>query len=140
MMTTSYDRELIIEKLKEINFPKDEYWIIAGGAMVMYGFRPSTRDIDIGCTTKLADKLEQEGYPTTPYKNKLRRIEYSETIELFEGWTENTADLIEGIPVITIEGLIKMKERLGREKDLRDIELIKSHLGVSHVAPSDKDI
>ena len=34
------------------------YWLTAGGAMVLYGLREATRDIDIGCEPSLAAELE----------------------------------------------------------------------------------
>ena len=47
---------------------------------------------------------------------------------LFENWIEDKVLFVEGFPVVSIEGIIKMKEKLGREKDLEDIRLIKEHL------------
>ena len=36
--------------------------------------------------------------------------------------------LIEGFPAVSLEGIIRMKEKLGREKDLKDIALIKQFM------------
>ena len=38
-------------------------WMITGSAMVLYGIREQTHDIDLGCTKQLADRLEAEGCP-----------------------------------------------------------------------------
>jgi len=35
-------------------------------------------------------------------------------------------ELVSGIPVISIDGLVQMKRKLGREKDLTDILLIEA--------------
>ena len=48
----------------------------------------------------------------------------SEDVEIFENWLEDRVERFEGIPVISIQGLIWMKRALGREKDFRDIQLI----------------
>ena len=50
---------------------------------------------------------------------------HSETIEIFENWIEDAAIFLDGLPVISLDGMIIMKEKLGREKDQRDIRLIK---------------
>lgn len=42
----------------------------------------------------------------------------------FENWLYDTVQFIDGIPVISLKSLIEMKQRLGREKDRRDIRLI----------------
>lgn len=49
---------------------------------------------------------------------------YSENIEIFENWIEDTVEIIGGVPVVSIDGLIEMKKKLGRQKDLEDIALI----------------
>ena len=121
-------RENIIETLREAAFDRNEYWVAAGAAMVLYGIRDVTRDIDLGCTSKLADELEGRGYPSEVLSDGSRRIVFSEEIELFENWIEDQAVLLEGIPAVSLKGLIRMKEKLGREKDRNDILLIKEHL------------
>lgn len=119
-----FDKKSLIQRVKELPFPKKEYWIVAGGAMVLHGFRPQTRDIDLGCSTLLADKLEQQGYFVSHCDDGTRKILYSEDIELFENWLEGTIEIIGGIPVVNVDGLIQMKKKLGREKDLADIALM----------------
>ena len=122
------NKEEIIRLLKEAAFDAGEYWVMSGAAMVLYGIRDVTRDIDLGCTSKLADELEGGGYPSEVLSDGSRRIVFSEEIELFENWIEDQAVLLEGIPAVSLKGLIRMKEKLGREKDRNDILLIKEHL------------
>ena len=57
------DREEIVCLLKETGFHIEEYWVASGAAMVLHGIKDKTRDIDLGCTSELADKLERDGYP-----------------------------------------------------------------------------
>lgn len=119
-----FDKESLIKCLQKLSFPKDEYWVLAGSAMVLYGFRPLTNDIDLGCTKSLADYLEQQGYPIEKYPNGTRKIIYEENIEIFENWLEGKVEKINDIPIVSIDGLIQMKKKLGRQKDLLDLELI----------------
>ena len=121
-----FDKQSLIRRLKELSFPEEEYWVVAGGAMVLHGFRTQTRDIDLGCSTFLADRLEEQGYYVSHCDDGTRKISYSEDIEIFENWLEGTVEVISGIPVVCVDGLIQMKKKLGREKDLLDIALIKS--------------
>lgn len=119
-----FDKDLLLQRLQELPFPKKEYLVVAGSAMVLHGFRPQTHDIDLGCSTRLADQLEQQGYAVSYCQDETRRILYSENIEIFENWIEGAVEMIGGIPVVCVDGLIKMKKRLGRAKDLADISLI----------------
>lgn len=114
--------------LKEAALERSEYWVTSGAAMVLHGIRDMTRDIDLGCTSQMADRLENEGYDVEVLRDGSRKIVFSNTIEIFENWIEDQVILLEGLPVVSIDGIIKMKEKLGRKKDLEDISLIKEHL------------
>lgn len=118
-------KQSLIQRVKALPFPETEYWVVAGGAMVLHGFRPLTHDIDLGCTTVLADELKRQGYPVSRCEDGTRKIVYSEDVEIFENWLEGTVETVSGVTVVCEEGLIRMKKKLGREKDLADIALIK---------------
>ncbi len=121
-----FEKLSLLRRLRKLPFSEKEYWVVAGSAMVLHGFRPQTRDIDLGCTALLADKLERQGYAVSYCEDGTRKILYSENIEIFENWIEDTVEIIDGVPVVSIDGLIEMKKKLGREKDLEDIALIKN--------------
>lgn len=124
-MMDMFDKQSLIQRLKELSFPEREYWVVGGGAMVLHGLRSQTRDIDLGCSTLLADKLKQQGYLVSRCDDGTRKILYSEDIEIFENWLEGTVEIMNGVPVVCVDGLIQMKKKLGREKDLADIALMK---------------
>lgn len=121
-------RNELIERVKELSFDYDKFWLVAGGAMVLYGFREETADVDLGCTSDLADELQDKGYPTYLLDDGTRKITFSDDVEIFEDWIKGSVEYHDDIPVVSVNGLIEMKRELGREKDLRDIELILSHL------------
>ena len=118
----------ILEKLRTFPYDPSEYWVITGGAMVLYGIREETSDIDLGCTSNMADQLEAAGYLYQKTSDGNRWFKIGSDIEVFENRVNDTVALIDGIPVISIPGLITMKQRLGREKDIRDIGLINNYL------------
>ena len=119
-----FDKKSLLQRIQALSFPEPDYWVVAGGAMVLHGFRPLTHDIDLGCSTRLADELEQRGYLVSRCEDGNRKIQYSEDVELFENWLEGTVECISGVPVVSVDGLIRMKRKLGRDKDLADIALI----------------
>lgn len=119
-----FDKCSLLQRLQALSFPETEYWVVAGGAMVLHGFRPQTRDIDLGCSTLLADELERRGYAVSRCEDGTRKILYDEHVEIFENWIEGSVEITGGIPVVSVDGLIQMKKRLGREKDFADIALI----------------
>lgn len=118
----------IIKRITELNYPANDYWLITGGAMVLYGLRDATNDIDLGCSKSLADMLEKNGFTTTRLSDGTRKITIADDIEIFEDWIFDKAEIREGISDISLKGLLEMKKSLGREKDLKDIELIEATL------------
>lgn len=119
-----FDKKTLLEKLEQMGLDRRQYWLITGGAMVLYGAKEQTADINLGCTSQLADQLQQEGCAVERMPDGTRRIVYDGQVELFEDWLEDQIVLWEGVPVISRKGLVAMKRKLGREKDFRDIELL----------------
>ena len=62
MSKANLSKKSIISTLHSFPYPTHNYWLVTGAAMVMYGIRSSTADIDLGCDRELADRLEQDGY------------------------------------------------------------------------------
>ena len=122
------NRNDIIEKLKMFPYDSKDYWVITGAAMVLYGIREVTHDIDMGCTADMADKLEKAGYLYKITSDGNRRFKIGDDIEVFENWLFDKVVTVEGIPVISVKGLMEMKQKLGREKDKRDIKLIEEYI------------
>ena len=128
----------ILEQLNAFPYGHSGYWIVAGGAMVLYGIREETADIDLGCTPKLADLLERDGYLVRRTESGNRYFRYGDHIEISENWLYDTFTEVEGIQTISIKGLLEMKHYLGRDKDLRDIELIHKFMADLKIVPFEK--
>ena len=122
------NRAELMERVKALPFPKEDYWVITGGAMVLYGLREQTHDIDMGCTSRLADELEQQGAEISIRKDGTRKLVLDGDVEIMENWLYDRVETVEDIPVISLKGLKEMKLSLGREKDLRDVALIDAYL------------
>ena len=122
------NRKQMLERLNELGFDKADYWLVAGSAMVLYGLRAETGDIDMGCAPRLSEKLQAQGCPVDYMPDGTKHIVLAEDVELFENWLYDRVEAVDGIPAISLQGLIEMKKRIGREKDLRDIALIEQYL------------
>ena len=115
------DRHEILNRLMAFPYDRDEYWVITGSAMVMYGIKEYAGDIDLGCSVKMADLLESDGYLYGRTKDGNRWFKVGESIEIFESWLYGSTIKMEGFRVISLNGLIEMEEKIGREKDFKDI-------------------
>lgn len=124
-METLLHREDILRLLKDLDFLKDGCWLTSGAALVLYGVKEATRDIDLICTTELADQLEQRGFPFR--KDELdgtRIFQINDKVEVLENWQTDEVIELEGLKIASLLSIRKQKEALGREKDFEDIRLI----------------
>lgn len=121
-------RDDFIRRLNNSQLDKSQYVVTAGGSLLLHGIREETHDIDLSCTSSLADELEAKGFSTTVTANGHRRIEIAEDFEIYEDISLPNFIIIDGIPAMTIDEVIAMKKQLGREKDFRDLELIEKYL------------
>lgn len=124
----------IIEKIKELNFPKEHYVVIGSGTMDVLGIRKA-QDIDISASEELFEVLknsgdweeyEKYGRPflkkdVFEINNQLNWDKYNTVLEE----ANKTALFIDGIPFLSLDELVKFKIASGREKDIQDIKLIK---------------
>ena len=118
----------ILAILRELPYDPGEYWVVTGGAMVLHGLREQTHDVDLGCTARLANELEAKGFPFRITDDGNRWFTLDGGLEVFENWLCDTVVSVDGVPVVSIRGLLEMKLILGREKDLRDAALIRDCL------------
>jgi len=121
------NRKVILQKLKELNFPKSQYCVMTGAALVLQGVKEYTNDIDIGCSEKLFQSLLKQGYKLQQLKS-FEGIIMDECIEIFRNWQAENVVYIENTPVADIYCIRKYKKDLGRAKDLKDIALIDVYL------------
>lgn len=123
------NREDIINYINNTDLlEKDGYWVLAGAALVIHGVKEETRDIDLGCTTELADKLVTAGCKYEVGDSNKRIIKLNDTVEIFENWLVDEIEIINEVPVGSLNSIKKHKLELGREKDLADIKLIEKKL------------
>jgi len=134
----------IIQKIKELNLPNDQYVVIGSGTMSALGIREAN-DIDMSVTEELFDKLKETGEWKElekygrPFLEKdvfdinksLGWEKYSTTIQE----ANKSALFIEDIPFMNLDELIKFKDAMGREKDLKDIALIKEYINKKEKRP-----
>jgi len=116
----------IINELKKYNLDTNRYIIISGAAMVLYGIKEETPDIDISVTSdyekELLDKynavLEHIG------KNDNNAYMIDDIINFGVNYYSKANNFIDGLPVQTIDEIIELKKRLNRPKDKNDLELL----------------
>lgn len=127
----------LLEKVKQLNLSPGNFAIFGSGPMGVRGIR-ECKDVDIIVTDDLFDDLSKntdwESGVTDAYGDKYLRVG---DIEIWQNWRPEdwdigalikNAEIIDGLPFVKLEKVLKWKEMIGRDKDKKDIELIRNYL------------
>lgn len=131
-------KQEIIEKVKSLNLPAGSFVVFGSGPMVAAGIR-ETDDIDMFVTTEVWQSLKDAGWRQID-KGVDDRPLARDVFDVHDNWNFSfyaatlaylleTADTFDGVPFASLDEVRKWKIASGREKDLRDIELIDKYLG-----------
>ncbi len=122
---------LLLNELKRLNLPKSEYSIMGSGPLAVHGIREAN-DLDIVVSDKLWYVLKEKY--ADKYIEKRHCIEIG-NIEIFNKWGDydsnyllSNSELIDGFPYVYLRVVLAWKKRMGRPKDLIDIELIQKYM------------
>lgn len=151
VMVQSSVKKTIAERVKELNLPFGEY-VVVGGAMEAFGIRKAN-DIDVVVSEDLFNELVQKGEKGDDYRvcncedceeirqtGSKKRIIKREGVEIISeySWKNayradtdtliKNAHVIEGVPFVQLEELLKWKKAANREKDKKDVVLIEQFL------------
>ena len=123
--------ELLLNKVKSLNFPKKQYAIFGSAVMAVRNLREAP-NIDLIVTNDLWNKLRKENVPDEEGFIRLGVVKIS------NWWFAPTkysiekmislAETIEDLPFVPLELVLDYKTKLNREKDIIDSKLVKDYL------------
>ena len=104
--------------------------------MWMRGIRESN-DLDVICRGSAWEQAQTHGKVQIK-ENGLECVRFAEgNIEIYRDWDPgkwnideliDTAEIVDGIPFARLDFVIDWKKKMGREKDQKDLALIKKYL------------
>jgi len=126
----------ILKQALDLNLPLGKYAIFGSGPMAIRGIR-EPQDIDIIVTPSLYKELHHLGWREEGSGRKKHLVNNS--IEIFDSWDFDNynpnleqlireAEIINGVPIVQLDEVIKWKKAFGGDKDLADIKLIQNYL------------
>ena len=126
-------RDDIIDRVRELALPAGEWAVHASGSMVMHGLLPEANDLDILARGTAWDTALDLGTPVAGRHDLV--VRYGPDVEIWSGWYEegvdeliDSAQLVDGVPVVPLSAVLRFKERLGRPKDLAHIDLLRARI------------
>ncbi|TAK89125.1 hypothetical protein EPO04_03430 [Patescibacteria group bacterium] len=129
----------LITDVKSLNLPTGSYALFGSAPIIVRGIREASHDIDIVVKQSVWD--EYKGKPewvTKPMDDSDEYLEWDgHNIELWRTWGPGewdleeiigSAEIIDGLQYVKLETVLAWKQRNGRPKDVKDIELITNYL------------
>lgn len=126
----------IIKKVKALNLPLGKYAVFGSGALAVRGIRES-EDIDLVVTPEIYKKLKIDGWKEEIWPSGRKRLsngsfEVSEDVDFRFACAYNPdiikvlseAEIINGIPFVSLDEIVRWKKAYGRDKDKKDLKLI----------------
>jgi hypothetical protein len=128
----------LIQKLISLDLPAYDYAVFGSGPMFAHGIKDLGHDIDLIARGDAWKKALTLGSTETAKlgKNEVVTL-FDGEIEIFNGWAPgewntdeliDTAEVIDGIPFVALEVVLKWKKMMGREKDFQHIKMIEDYL------------
>lgn len=135
--------EVLTKKIKSFGFMEGEFALFGSAPIVARGLRDFTHDIDILVSKRIWDECRKKDkeWIYKKFERDGRVIEELEheggNIELYYNWAPGEwdedrlmreAEIIDGLPFVKLEDVLKWKKLSAREKDLKDAALIENYL------------
>ena len=129
------NRKGILTKVRELALPVGDWVVHGSGPLVMHWLLDDVNDLDIlarGAAWRAALDL---GVPEPGRQDLVIRC--GPDVEVWSGWLEDdvdelidSAELMDGVPVVPLAAVLAFKERVNRPKDRPHIVLLREHLGL----------
>ena len=133
------NKKEILNTLKKYNLKTEKYIIISSAAMVLNNIKKETKDIEIAVDEEYEKELLKN------YKCELEReiIDKEKKYKAYliddlinfsvHYYGEYKSKKINGYNVQTIEEILKLKQRLNRENDKKDIKILKEEINKKNI-------
>ena len=123
------NKEQLISKLEELNFPLGDYYLLSSGCLMLYGMREEIGDIDLCISDKLFDSIKEKYELTEDKKNECGFYKVNDYLEVVVNPKESLQyDMKDGYPVEKLTTILNFKLKRNKEIDQKDIVNIQNYL------------
>lgn len=119
-------------ELKKLNLPKNSYIVVGSGILNTLGIRAS-KDIDLIVSQEVFDRFFNEGWEEDNWSDQF--VIKKGVFDIGINWYGKNvtqlleqAQIIDGIPYLSLDYVYDWKKSVGRKKDLNDLKLIDTYL------------
>jgi hypothetical protein len=127
---------VLFDLLRSLDLPRGDYAVFGSGPLIIRGIVEATNDLDVISRGRAWEQALSRG-------NLVLLPDGDEIVSCFDGavtvgrsWAYgdfdideliNTADVIDGIPFVRLEHVVRYKEIAARQKDLTHLRVLAQH-------------
>ena len=119
----------LLNLLKELNFPKDEYYVLSGASLVLRGIKKEANDLDLCISEELFNEIKDKYNLAEGNKNECGFYKINDNLEIVVNKKEDfKMEIGEKYNLEDLQTILDFKIKRNKPKDKEDIENIKKYL------------
>lgn len=123
----------LLNLLKELNFPKDEYYVLSGASLVLKGIKEEANDLDLCISAELFNQIKDKFNLTDERKNECGFYKINDNLEIVVDKKEDfKMEIGEKYNLEDLQTILDFKLKRNKPKDKDDIENIKKYLHIKN--------
>ena len=124
----------LLNLLKELNFPKDEYYVLSGASLVLRGIREEANDLDLCISEELFNQIKDKFNLIQEKKNECGFYKINDNLEIVVDKKDDfKMEIGEKYNLEDLQTILDFKIKRNKPKDQKDIENIKKHLEKNNI-------
>ncbi len=123
--------DAIVARLSELDLPPGHWVVHASAVLVLHGLIPDAGDVDVVARGPAWERALALGTPQRGKEDLCVSLPDA-GVEVWSGWLGEDVDAlidraepVRGVPCVTLEDVLRFKERAGRPKDAPHAELLR---------------
>ena len=119
----------LLNLLKELNFPKDEYYVLSGASLVLRGIREEANDSDLCISEELFNQIKDKFNLIQEKKNECGFYKINDNLEIVVDKKDDfKMEIGKKYNLEDLQTILDFKIKRNKPKDKDDIENIKKYL------------
>ena len=138
----------LIARLQSLALPAGDYAVFGSGPLIVRGIIEATNDLDVISRGAAWDRACELGDLVYLAEHDVEVVSFDDgAITVGTGWAYgevdidrliDTAELIEGLPFVRLEHVVRYKQAAARPKDLIHLRALADYLGASDPAREER--
>ena len=124
----------LLNLLEELDFPKDEYYVLSGASLVLRGIKEEANDLDLCISKELFNQIKNKFNLTDERKNECGFYKINDNLEIVVDKKEDfKMEIGEKYNLEDLQTILDFKLKRNKPKDQKDIENIKKYLEKNNI-------